>query len=153
MTIKPRRRFKAHNYPNATLIKRLMAMVYDSLLVLSLWMLILGLAAYANGGAVQGPWVTSLLFVAAYGFFAFFWCRSGQTLGMLAWRLRVEDNDGYVIDLKQALVRFIGAIIASGFFAIGYIWVLFGNQRLSWHDHWSNTRIVQLPRRTKQQTN
>ncbi len=149
MATSPRRRFKAHNYPNASLVKRLMAMMYDSLLVLSLWMLLLGTASYIHGEAVQGPWVSSLLFVAAYSFFAFFWCRSGQTLGMLAWCLRVEDNDGYVVNLKQALVRYLGAIISAGCVGLGYIWILFGKQRLSWHDHWSNTRVVQLPKREK----
>jgi uncharacterized RDD family membrane protein YckC len=143
-----RRRFKAHNHPNASLIKRLMAIIYDSLLIVAVWMLV-GFIAVAlnNGEAVQGPWFNSLILVVTYGFFALFWCRSGQTLGMIAWRLRVEDNDGYVLNLKQALARFLGAIVSAACFGLGYLWMLAGKQPLSWHDRWSKTRIVQLPKR------
>jgi uncharacterized RDD family membrane protein YckC len=127
-----------------------MAIMYDSLLVLAVWMLVGFVAVAINDGkAVQGPWFNSLLLIITYGFFALFWCRSGQTLGMIAWRLRVEDNDGYVLSLKQALVRFFGAMIAAGCFGLGYIWLLFGKQQRSWHDYWSNSRIVQLPKISK----
>lgn len=67
---------------------------------------------------------------------------------MLAWCLRVEDNDGYVLTLKQALVRYLSAFIALGS-GIGYLWMIFSKDKLAWHDSWSNTRIVQLPKREK----
>ena len=149
MATSPRRRFKAHNYPNASLVKRLMAMMYDSLLVLAVWMLVGYIAiAFNDGQAVEGPWFNSILFVVTYGFFALFWVRSGQTLGMIAWCLRVEDNDGYALTLKQALLRYLAAFIALGS-GIGYLWMLFSKNKLAWHDSWSNTRIVQLPKREK----
>lgn len=149
MATSPRRRFKAHNYPNASLVKRLMAMMYDSLLVLAVWMLVGYIAiAFNDGQAVEGPWFNSILFVVTYGFFALFWVRSGQTLGMIAWCLRVEDNDGYALTLKQALVRYLAAFIALGS-GIGYLWMLFSKNKLAWHDSWSNTRVVQLPKRSK----
>lgn len=149
MATSPRRRFKAHNYPNASLVKRLMAMLYDSLLVLAVWMLVGYIAiAFNDGQAVEGPWFNSILFVVTYGFFALFWVRSGQTLGMIAWCLRVEDNDGYALTLKQALVRYLAAFIALGS-GIGYLWILFSKNKLAWHDSWSNTRVVQLPKRSK----
>ena len=149
MVTSAKRRFKAHNYPNASLVKRVMAMVYDSLLVLAVWMLVGYIAiAFNDGQAVKGPWFNSILFVVTYGFFALFWVRSGQTLGMLAWCLRVEDNDGYVLTLKQALVRYLSAFIALGS-GIGYLWIIFSKDKLAWHDSWSNTRIVQLPKREK----
>ena len=123
---------------------------YDSLLVLAVWMLAGFIAVALNDGqAVQGPWFNSLILLVTYSFFALFWCRSGQTLGMIAWRLRVEDNDGYVLSLKQALVRFFGAAVAAGCFGLGYIWMLFNKQHTSWHDHWSQSRIVQLPKATR----
>ena len=144
MATNGRRRFKAHNHPNASFIKRLIAIVYDSLLVLAVWMLVLGVANFINGEAVHGPMATSLLFVSTYVFFAFFWVRKGQTLGMLAWRLRIEDNDGYLINSKQALVRYLGAFVV-----IGYLSILLRKDNLAWHDIWSTTRIVQLPNRKK----
>ena len=142
-----RRRFKAHNHPNASFIKRLAAMVYDSLLVLAVLMLVgyIGLA-FNNGEAVKNPWFSSVVFISIYGFFALFWLRSGQTLGMVAWRLRVEDRDGYLITPKQSLWRFLGANISMLAFGLGFFWMLFHKNKLAWHDYWSATRIVQLPK-------
>lgn len=150
MATNGRRRFKAHNHPNASFIKRLMAMIYDSLLVIAVWMLVGYIAiAFNDGEAVEGPWFNSLLFLVTYCFFALFWVRSGQTLGMIAWRLRVEDNDGYVINLKQALVRYLGAIVSLACVGLGYFWIIPSASNLAWHDSWSNTRIVQLPKLQK----
>lgn len=72
MATSAKRRFKAHNYPNASLVKRVMAMVYDSLLVLAVWMLVGYIAiAFNDGQAVKGPWFNSILFMVTYGFFCF----------------------------------------------------------------------------------
>ena len=139
-------RFKAHNHPNASFVKRLMAMLYDSLLIMAVWMLVGYIAIACNGGeAVQGLWFRGLLWLATFAFFALFWVRSGQTLGMVAWRLRLEDNDGYVLNLQQALVRFVCATASFGIGGLGYLWMLFNKDRLTWHDKWASSRIVQLP--------
>ena len=147
MTAASRPRFKAHNYANAGLFKRLAAMFYDSLLIVAVWMLVGYLAIALNAGeAVEGPWFTSLLFVVTYGFFAFFWLRSGQTLGMTAWRLRIEDSQGHVITPRQSLLRFMGALLSALALGLGYWVILFNRDKLTWHDRWSDTRVVQLPK-------
>jgi uncharacterized RDD family membrane protein YckC len=145
------RRFKTHNHPNASLIKRLLAMVYDSLLVMALWMLVGFVSiAFNDMEAVEasygGAFIGSSIFIVTFLFFAFFWTRSGQTLGMIAWRLRIETDQGQPINTKQALIRFMGALISS-FFGLGYWWIMFDSNKLSWHDHWSNSRVVQLPKK------
>jgi uncharacterized RDD family membrane protein YckC len=141
------RRFKAHNHPNASLVKRLMAMVYDSLLVMAVWMLVgYVFIAFNDGEAVSGPLFNSTVFLVTFLFFALFWTRSGQTLGMIAWRLRVETDQGQPITAKHALLRFMAAILSALVLGLGYWWILVDKNNLSWHDHWSNSRIVQLPK-------
>ena len=141
------RRFTSHNYPNARLIKRLLAMVYDSLLVMAVWMLVGYIfIAFNDGEAVTGPIFKSTVFLVTFLFFALFWTQSGQTLGMIAWRLRVESDQGQPLSTKQALLRFMAAIFSAAALGMGYWWIMFDNNKLSWHDHWSNSRIVQLPK-------
>ena len=70
-----------------------------------------------------------------------------MTLGMQAWRLRVQTSDGYAISLKQSLIRCVVAWLSLAAFGIGYWWVLFDRQRRSWPDIASNTQTVVLPKK------
>ena len=80
-------------------------------------------------------------------FFVYSWRRGGMTLGMQAWRLRVQTTDGHAITLKQSLVRCVTAWLSLAAFGIGYWWVLFDRQRRSWPDIASNTQTVVLPKK------
>ncbi|MFB9147685.1 RDD family protein [Halomonas alkalicola] len=141
--------------------RRLGAMVYDSFLVAAIWILVaglhltigrqlLGISAERVG---DGPfWVLSLqllLLLSAFAFFAFFWTRGGVTLGMQAWRLRVQTPDGRSITLAQAAVRFVVACLSIAAFGLGYLWILFDAERRSWSDIASGTRVVALPKPAK----
>lgn len=144
-----RRRFTdLDNAWPAGLGRRLGAMLYDFLLVVALWML-LGFVAVAlnQGEANQSPLFHSLLLVSTFVFFAFFWMRGGMTLGMQAWRLRVQTLDGMSITLMQSLVRFVAAGVSLAALGLGYWWVLFDAERRSWPDIASQTRVVVLPRK------
>ncbi len=133
-----------------TLLRRLAAMVYDGFLIVAIWMCT-GFAAVAiNGGEeVQGPVFQTALFLMTFAFFAYFWVRLGQTLGMQAWQLRVQTLDGRHITLKQALIRFMSAIVSFACFGLGFLWMLFSSNKATWHDSFSETQIVLLPKKSK----
>ncbi|MEH6627657.1 MAG: RDD family protein [Motiliproteus sp.] len=134
----------------APLARRLAAMLYDSLLIAAIWMVEGAIAVALNGGeAVQGPLIKSILFLSAFLFFAGFWSRNGQTLGMQVWRLRVQTPQGYPISLMQALLRFFTAGLSILCLGIGYWWMLFDKQGLTWHDRYSETCIVELSKPIK----
>ncbi len=135
---------------SATLVRRLLSMLYDGLLILALWMVLGGIGVAINRGeAVEGPLFKSVLFIASYLFFAYFWTRSGQTLGMIAWNLRVETVAGGRISWIQALIRFMVAIPSVLLLGAGYWWILLSDERLSWNDRMSDTRVVQLEKPKK----
>lgn len=129
----------------AGLLRRLGAMVYDALVVVALVMVTLFLLTGLNRfEAVHGPWVNAILFLEIYAFFAFFWVRRGQTLGMLAWRLRVQNPGGVPITLTQATLRFIGALLAFATLGLGYLWLYVDPQRRTWPDLLSSSEVVLL---------
>ena len=148
--------------PTAGLLRRLAAMVYDGLLVLAIMLTVAGVAnlfaarpeiapdattvSIEDMETVTGPGLTSVLFALTFAFFAFFWVRYGRTLGMQAWRLRVQDGDGRNITPRQALQRFAAAIPSLGLFGVGYLWALLDPSRLTWPDRLSGTRVVVLPK-------
>jgi uncharacterized RDD family membrane protein YckC len=138
----------------ASLLRRLGAMIYDTLLLAALLMLATGLMLPLTGGeaidADSHPvleWVYRALLVGlTIGFFGLFWTRSGQTLGMAAWRIRVQREDGSNLSWRDSAVR-LGASILSWLPAgLGFAWILVDRDKRAWHDRLSRTRVVLLPR-------
>lgn len=142
--------------------RRIIALVYDTFLVAALALLctamvialrlaIEGPDAIAQGErAISGIWripTFILTILAACHFYIYFWTRNGQTLGMQAWRIRITDRDNRNISLKQAYVRCLVAMLSLFCFGLGYFWILFSREKLSWHDKLSETRLVLAPRK------
>jgi uncharacterized RDD family membrane protein YckC len=149
-------------YPNAALPRRLAAMAYDTMLSLAILMvvtfaylmalrLIYGEAQIklmSDAGALNGdPLLSTLLLFSLFAFFAKFWTHNGQTLGMQVWGVRVQNADGSAIDLWQALLRFLLAIISFLCVGLGFFWILIDKQKRSWHDIYSGSCTVQLPKK------
>jgi uncharacterized RDD family membrane protein YckC len=134
---------------NAGVLRRFGAMLYDLLLVVALLVVVTLLFLPFTGkgitpqesGALEHVYRSVLLLVIVL-FFCVFWTRSGQTLGMLAWRLRVVRNDGSRLTWRDALVRLGGACVSLALLGLGYFWIWIDRDRLAWHDRWSGTRVV-----------
>ncbi|GGC06158.1 RDD family protein [Marinobacterium zhoushanense] len=133
--------------------KRLLAMLYDFLILVSIWLGVAIIATAINQGAVDSAMgraaMQSAQFCFSFLFFAYFWTRNGQTLGMQAWRLRVQTFDGQRLNWTQALIRFLCAIISWLPLGLGYFWMLFSDERLTWHDRWSESCVVSLPKKAR----
>lgn len=122
-------------------------MTYDAMLVLAIWLLTLFIGVAIHNGAVLGPLVQTILFVEMFSFFAYFWVARGQTVGMLAWNLRLETNDGTPMRLGQALLRFVGALLSLATLGLGYLWIYIDPDRRAWPDMLSRTHVVHRPTR------
>lgn len=169
----------------APLIRRLTAMLYDSLIVIALMMITTGIYKAIQAGVIGAdklremtesgkldtdPMLSSVLFIVLYLFFAYFWTRNGQTLGMQVWHIRVQSPSGVSISWSQALLRFmmtvgcffalvygfvlvssngvsIIAIIPIAAGATSYLWILVDKKKRSWHDIFSMTEVVRIPKR------
>jgi uncharacterized RDD family membrane protein YckC len=146
----------------APLIRRLTAMLYDSLIVIALMMMTTGIYKAIQAGIIGAdklreltesgkmntdPLLSSVLFVVLYVFFAYFWTRSGQTLGMQVWHIRIQSPSGVSISWSQALLRFMMAWVSALVFGLGYVWVLIDKKKRSWHDIFSMTEVVRIPKR------
>ena len=131
----------------AGLLRRLGAIAYDGLLVLALWLMTLTIAVVIHNGAVIGPTMSSLLFIELFAYFTYSWVRRGQTIGMLAWHLRLENDVSAPLRPGQALLRFVGAMLSFGTGGIGYLWMYLDPDRRTWPDILSRTHVVHLPQR------
>lgn len=138
----------------ASLSRRFAAMIYDLLIVTAIWMIVGGVAVAINNGeavdsALGSAVLKSALFVATYLFFAYSWTRTGQTIGMLAWRLRIQKMENRTLSWTESLIRFFAAGFSMLCFGAGYWVMLFGDERLTWHDRWTESTVVYLPKKKK----
>lgn len=137
--------------PASGLLRRLAALLYDVLLVIALAVIPISLLMALRGGEPVPPGEMRLLLLAtAAAFFVGFWMYGGQTLGMRAWRLRVERQTGEPLSFRAGLLRFGIGLLTCG---LGLLWIPFNPQKLAWHDRASGTRVVVVPKRTKASAN
>ena len=127
------------------LVKRFTVMLYDGMLLFG----VLFFASLLAMALVDEPanianhlWYQLYLVGVCYLYFAYAWTRTGQTLGLKTWKLRVQQPDGNNITWGQSLVRFVSAIISWLAFGLGFLWILFDKNNMAWHDHISKTEII-----------
>ena len=75
-------------------------------------------------------------------YFTWFWTHGGQTLAMQTWKMRLVTADGSSVTKKQALTRYVFALIGIFLFGAGIIWALFDRDRQFLHDRLAGTRII-----------
>jgi uncharacterized RDD family membrane protein YckC len=122
-----------------SLLRLFGAILYDFLLVFSLVFSlgILGVAFKLEQELIF--WVITL--PASFFYFVYSWVKTGQTLGMKSWRIKIQ-NATY----KTASIRFFASIFSWIIFGFGYFYVLFNKNNLSLHDKISNTFLIYLPK-------
>ena len=139
------------NPQNASLLRRLGAILYDTLLVLALLFLTTIPFIAARGGepveADNNLFYQACVALVVFLFFTVFWSRSGRTLGMQSWGLRVETADGEVPTFARASLRFLAAILSWATVGLGFLWQLWDSDQLTWHDRLSGTQLRYYPKK------
>ena len=101
-----------------------------------------------------GPWLyvyrAGLLGVIG-GYYVLNWVRSGQTLGMRAWHLRVVADSGRPVRLAAALLRCLCGLLAWAPAALGVLWLYLDPDHLAVHDRLSKTRVLHLTDRVRRE--
>lgn len=161
----------------APLSKRLLAIFYDSFLLIAVLFLAMAVMLLFSGGhqfEAGNPFLTLYLLLVSYVFFGWFWTHGGQTLGMRAWKLRIQQADGETISWRQVTIRFvsglpawivffIGIALSAGIplhryhwleylsnlskeliLIVGMVWLVIDQWPNGWRDKLSNTQIIKL---------
>ena len=161
----------------APVIKRLLAIFYDSFLLIAALFLAMAALLLISGGyefQAGNPLITAYLLLVSFVFFGWFWTHGGQTLGMRAWKLRLQQTDGTPISWQHVALRFITALPAWILlfigvalvadiqletypwltrlsmltkwliFIVGIAWLVVDQWPNGWRDKISGTRVVKL---------
>jgi len=137
---------QAENHPNAGMLRRFAAMLYDAFLIIALWMIstILMVALLTDGAEVRGIWFQLFLYAELAAFYIFFWRLKGQTLGMQVWKIRTLTREGNLLGYSQCLIRFAAATLSVLAFGLGFAWMYFNKEKLTLHDIASNSHVAYL---------
>lgn len=142
--------------PTAPVWRRLVALVYDSLILAAIAFgytaaltLIAGTRSSDYRPTIAGPWVTLGLLLCLAGFYVYFWRKSGQTVGMRAWQLKLVASDGGVPSWGRLWLRALLGMLGLAAAGIGYIWCWFDPAGNSLPDRLAGVRVLVTPQEKK----
>ena len=152
-------------------IRRIFALVYDTLLILAAIFVAFQPIPLLEGVIQEFPLtqaLTSIYLMAIWFFFlGWFWTHGGQTVGMKAWRMKLLREDGAEITWIDAIYRFVlsnGAfililmlaglelisarlalILGGTIFGFSFLWAVIDRRGRAGHDALSRTQLIVLP--------
>ena len=134
-------------FAQPSLIRRLAIAGYDVLLLSGVLIMatLPVVLIYRDSIPAENPLFRLYLVTLVVLFYSWFWTHGGQTLGMKTWRVRLIRTDGKPLTWTNALVRFLAALLSWLPLGLGFAWMLFDRESLTWHDKLSKTRLVLLP--------
>ena len=128
---------------------RLLAAIVDTvvlvLITLPLTIAIYGNKIWESDDLVIGSWDIVINWILPAVIIILFWCFRGATPGKMITRMNIVDaQTGALLSVKQSLVRYIGYIISTIPFCLGFIWIGFDKKKQGWHDKLAGTVVVKL---------
>jgi uncharacterized RDD family membrane protein YckC len=131
------------------MLRRLASMLYESILLFAVAFIGTWVFQFAAGTLRIEGWRMHLLQLFLLAVFAayFLWCwlRSGQTLAMKTWRIRLVAKNGHArLAPQAALLRFIYALVLVPT-TIGIFWAMLDRDRQFLHDRLAGSLLIPVP--------
>lgn len=154
--------------PTPRLRRRMACLVYEGVLLFGVVMvagLFYGIVTRQTHALIGTAGLRAFLFAVLAAYFVYFWTRSGQTLAMQTWHVRLVTREGHPVRPLRALCRyllawlwFVPALVTIWFAGVKGGWptagALLGGvlgyaslawlqpQRQFWHDVACGTRLI-----------
>lgn len=85
-------------------------------------------------------WGAVVIVTALY--FTCFVAVTGQTPGKMVLGLKVVPVERGIMTFGMAFLRWVGYIVSSFFFYLGFVWIAFDPRKQGWHDKIAGTVVV-----------
>ena len=133
-------------YPTASIEERRLAGIVDAFCLLFAYggfLLLFG----SLGGEFTLSKLSAAVYTATFAFvylqyFALFTVFGGTTPGMMMRGLQVASFSGDAPSPRQLLLRSTGYMLSAGTFFLGYLWSVWDEDSLTWHDRLSRTYLT-----------
>jgi len=130
------------------LLRRMSAIFYDCILLSAvLFFSTLIMLPFTHGQAIASGNLPFNIYIFCISclYFTWQWTHGGQTLGMLAWKIKLKDINSANVSWRKAVVRFLLATISLIFLGAGFFWSLLDPDKLAFHDRYSGTHLILAP--------
>ena len=134
-----------------SLIKLGACFIYDALAVVALCFVSALVVIILIGDASHGLkryLLQVVLWLAIGVYFVWCWKKTGQTLAMKTWQLKLVSKDGQLLPLNLAMARYVLSTLSLVLFGLGFLWAMVDRDHLYLHDRLLNTHIIYVPRDT-----
>lgn len=134
-----------------SLIKLGACFIYDALAVVALCFVSALVVIILIGDASYGLkryLLQVVLWLAIGVYFVWCWKKTGQTLAMKTWQLKLVSKDGQLLPLNLAMARYVLSTLSLMLFGLGFLWAMVDRDHLYLHDRLLNTHIIYVPRDT-----
>jgi len=129
----------------ASIFRLLGAILYDAIAVAAIWFFAAFIVVILRRGEAVSAgniFFMAYLLVVSFAYFGFCWTRSGQTLGMSSWKIRLVDSKTrQSVGWACAAKRCAAAMVSLGALGIGFIWMIFDHDSRTVHDRISGSHI------------
>lgn len=121
--------------PITSIWRPLAAFLYDLFPIIGVWLLTSVVIILLRSGEEVPPgslWFQGLLFAEVLFYYLFSWKKGGQTLGMRAWKIGIQDYQ--TLTWLQTLWRFLAGLASTGLLGMGLWFKLIHKAGWSWMD-------------------
>jgi uncharacterized RDD family membrane protein YckC len=128
-----------------SLIKLCACMVYELLTIIALCIVFAGIFYGIFGDATEGVrrlFQQVFLWAILGIYYLWCWTKSGQTVAMQAWHLKVVAQDNATLSMQMALRRYVLASLSLVLCGLGFLWVVVDKDRLFLHDRLLKCKII-----------
>ena len=125
-------------------------LIYEALVVIALSLVCTTVFVLLLGDATIGVkryLLQLFLWLTAGVYFVWCWQKTGQTLAMQTWQLKLLNQDGEPLTLMAAIARYVFASLSLIAFGLGYMWVIVDKDRLFLHDRVLKNKVIFDPRK------
>lgn len=128
-----------------SLIKLGVCLLYELLTLIAIVFVSAGIFLWLFGDATHGPkrlLLQLFLWAVVGAYLVWCWLKSGQTLAMQAWKIKLLDRHNQLLSLKFAVLRYMLASLSLMLFGVGFLWVIVDKDRLFLHDRLLQCQLV-----------
>ena len=136
----------------ATPLVRLAAGLFDTALLAALDAVVIVLTLRLAELDLQSLGVLPVAPLAGFlillngGYVVVLTCAGGQTLGKMAFGVRVVDRDGHPVTTSIAVVRALGYLVSVLPLGLGVVLMCLDTERRALHDRLAGTQVLTVPR-------
>ena len=134
---------------------RIIASVYDFFLLFGVWVFVGSLGLFINNLGFSSIYDVknfnpilglTLIIISGWVFFAFFWIKGGQTLGMQVWKFKIVNTDPSYgrITLKQTFLRYLVNCGMLALLGMPLFLIYSDSKKLAVNDILSKTKLEKI---------